>query len=79
MAALNFIHNHKINKDAVTIIQENQSFMISKKDGLAVIKLYMIGINFKNYQHVQSPNILRIKIKAINFLNQTQFKMQLMH
>lgn len=68
----------RINKENATIILENQSFMTSKKAGHAAIKLSMIGINFKNYLPARLENTPRLNNKALNFINQVQYRMQLM-
>ena len=78
MAALNITKTNKTSKEFATIILENQSFMTSKKAGHAAIKLYMIGINFKNCLPVRSENTPRLNNKALNFINQVQYRMQLM-
>ena len=47
----------KIQNNLVAIIQVSQFSMIPKKDGHAVIKLFMIGINLKKLNHVLLENI----------------------
>ena len=51
------IYNHKIIKVFANIIQENRFFMILKKDGLVVKKLYMIGINSKKFHIVKKVKV----------------------
>ena len=53
MAVGRSIIRRRISRVLVIFIRANRFFMIPKKDGLAVIKLSMIGINFKKYPHVQ--------------------------
>jgi hypothetical protein len=54
------IYNHKIIKVFANIIQENQFFMILKRDGLVAKKLYMIGINSKKFHIVK-----KVKVKLL--------------
>ena len=46
-------------------IQENQSFMTSKKVGLAATKLFMTGMNLKRLKDAVQVHIL-MKIKKLN-------------
>jgi len=57
-------------KEVVITTQGNLFFMIQRKDGLVVIKLSTIGINFKNCQHAQLVFIVTKKMKDNNFPNQ---------